>query len=234
MLKIESLPKDPAEALHIALVYAISQCRGENYVISELKQKNHPLANNLVVATIVILKLAQRLDSKEISRLIVRNSEIGEKERVSTLRAKLLQAQEAIIAYQLDAHLLDASDVKDFDVAELDAKDKDEIRGLMAKARQLVDLSEKLPVWKKRNVLHHIAKIESELHKEQSNFQAFLAAAADVSGLSKKFGEDVQPIADAIQTARTVTQRKIDGYEKLPMEEKPKQLPKPDGEVKRS
>lgn len=48
--------------------------------------------------------------------------------------------------------------------------------------------------------------------------------AYDASRLLRKFGEDAQPIAEAIETARTKTEKHVEGYAKIEADEKPKQI----------
>tara|TARA_R110000787_G_scaffold11003_11_gene36844 strand:- start:40065 stop:40526 length:462 start_codon:yes stop_codon:yes gene_type:complete len=137
-------------------------------------------------------------------------------------------ALNAVIAHQLDDHFIDQEAVELFGKAELDQDEKTEIRSLMAEARLLVDRSAKLSVTQRKNVLYHVSKIENELHKDKSNFQTFVAAAYDVSGILRRVGDDAQPLADAIQKARTITERKVEGRLEIGQDEEPKQLPKPD------
>ncbi|MDT8329359.1 MAG: hypothetical protein RQ750_18675, partial [Roseovarius sp.] len=75
--------------------------------------------------------------------------------------------------------------------------------------------------------IHKINLAENELFKETVGIQAFFAVAYQASRLVKTFGEDAKPLADAIETARTKTERHVEGYKQIAADKKPKQLPKP-------
>lgn len=98
----------------------------------------------------------------------------------------------------------------------------------MAQARALTNLSKTLSDGHKRRVIHRIALVENELYKELSRFGTFMAAAYEISGLARQFGSDVQPIAEAIEKARTITEKKVQGYQQIESDPKPKALPKPE------
>ena len=129
-----------------------------------------------------------------------------------------------IMAIQLDEHFISNEDAKLFDEAELTIEEKSEIRSLMAEARRLTELAKSLSPTQKRKLLHWISKVEDDLVREKTRFQTFVAAASIVFDLVKKAGNDVKPIAEAISEARTITERKVEGYRQIVDEEKPKQI----------
>ncbi|MFO7757899.1 MAG: hypothetical protein R6V26_05360 [Roseovarius sp.] len=212
-------------ALKYALTMAISNIGAGNAEIAALKRQNHPIFNKLFVSLTVARSCAKRLQDDELQDQVIRNLQFSDKDTLGNLRGRLEHAFNAVVASQLDDHFIDENAIELFDRAELNREEKFEIRELMAAARRAVDNSDELFERQKQKVLFHIAKIENELHKTKSTFQTFVAAASEVSDLIRKVGEDAQPIADAVQKARTITERKVKGYEQIAAEEKPKQLP---------
>lgn len=227
MLKLEDLPKEPVSALNAILVYMMSKTANGGAQIGKLKQSNHHLYSELLSGSLVAKSAASRIDDIEVAQSIKESLLLKDELNLQQYNSRLTQALSLVLALQFDDHFIDQESVEIFDRAELSQSEKQEIRSLMAEARKVVDSSETLFESQKKNVLFHIAKIENELHKSKSNFQAFLAAAYEMSGLVRQVGEDAQPIADAVEKARTITQKKVVGYAQLPQDEKPKQLPKP-------
>lgn len=227
MLNVAELPKDPIEACKVALTRMAAATRAGGARLDQLREGNHPVYNEIFILRMVVAKSVTRLENSEVQDLVRRNLEFAQGETLPSLNAKVELALQAIIAHELDAHFIDDEMESEFDHANLTNDEKAEIRALMAETRQLVDRSDTLPSWARRNVLYHVSKIENELHREQSRYQAFLAAAAQMSGLVKKVGEDAEPIAKRIQEARTITERKVDGLAQIEADEAPKRLPSP-------
>jgi len=146
---------------------------------------------------------------------------------LSSLRQKLEGVQDFILAMQFDQHFLDEASIQEFNSVELSKEEKQQIRELLAKARELTETANFLSDNHKRRILLRISEVENELFKEIAGFKAFIVAAAEVSGLVKKVGEDAAPLANAIQEARTITERKVEGYRRIEEAEKPKQLEGP-------
>lgn len=131
---------------------------------------------------------------------------------------------------EFEDHFLNEDEVTEFDKADLTECDKSTIRAHLATARKLTENADFLTEDHKKRVIYRIADVENELFKKVAGYKSFLAAAAETIGLVKKFGEDAKPLAEAIEQARTVTERKVEGYNRIEAEEKPKQLPKPETE----
>lgn len=227
MLNVTKLPKDPIEALKYSLSYGIDLTQGGTAKLIDLQKANHRVSNELVIIVSVVKGCAKRIIDDPIRELILQKVSFDEQITLKKISANLEEAINAVIAYQLDEHFLDDKAVQIFDDAVLDEDEKTKIRCLMAEARRCVDNSQTLAEWQRKGVLHHIAKIESELHKEKSKFDVFLAAAYSTSQLVKKFGEDAQPLAEAFQKALTITNRKVEGQILIERDEEPRQLPKP-------
>ncbi len=228
MIDIKDLPREPLLAAKYAIDHAISKIGDGKVAVLELKQKNHPLYNELFMALTIARESAKRISRDDLKEQIIRNVDLNERDILPKLRKNLEYAIGAILATEIDEHFINSDEIENFDRAELTDSEKNKIRMLMSEARRLVDLSNSLRDQQKRRVIYFISRIENELHKTKSTFHTFLAAAYEISGLVRQFGEDVQPIADAIEKAKTITEKKVEGYKQISQDERPKQLPKPD------
>lgn len=228
MIEFDKLPRNPVDALIEILNKCIGCAVKTNASYGDLRKSNHPIANDLFIGLTAARSAASRLDNPEAKEQILRNLELSDTHSLSSLKSRLEVALTTVVATQLDEHFLDPEAIELFDRAKLSADEKGEIRELLAKARRLADQSTTLQEFQRKKILHYIAKIEIELHKEKSTFQTFISAAYEVSGIAKQVGNDVQPIADAIQAAKTITERKIEGNIMIEREEIPKQLPSPE------
>ena len=228
MIKVTELPKDPIDAVVVAVGEAKEALRAfpSSTKVGQVRGSDSSRFNNVMLACVVAKKAAARVEDLDLKDIIIRACILDNDRTITELFSGFEFAIEAIITHKLDGHFLDYDDEVKFDQAELTLDEKAEIRELMTAARKLVDLSKQMKEWQRRKILHHISKIENELHKEISSFQAFVAAAGEISGLVKKVGEDAQPIAEAVQKARTITERKLEGTLLLEEEDKPKQITK--------
>ena len=224
MIEIKKLPKDPSQALSATLTKMLSLTNGKTSTIEGLKRKNHPLIDELIVAASVSRKIANRIPEEELRDLLIRNLSYTDDYTLEKVNSCVEMALHALHAFQIDQHFINEEDTELFDQAELSQDEKKKIRALMADARVLVDRTESLMEFQRKNVLFHIAKIENELHREKSHFQTFLAAAYQMSRLVKQVGEDAKPLAEAVEQARTITERKVQGQLQIEQEQRPKQL----------
>jgi hypothetical protein len=229
MIDIKALPKDPIDALTQTLTYCISEIPRSAAAIKTLKKGNHSIATDLILASMIVSKSAARINNPALFDLISRCVQLDDEDAIDTIIKNFETALNAVIVHQLDDHFIDEDAVALFDSAELNKSEKAEIRDLMASARHSVDRSTTLSEQQRKNVLYHVSKIENELHKEKSSFQTFVAAAYVVSGIFRRVGEDAQPIAEAIEKARTITEKKVEGQLAIGHEEEQKKLPKPNG-----
>lgn len=230
MVNISNLPRDPIQALEAVLTIMIGQYEGTQTPIHELRTGRHPLYMDLVTNSTIAKKSAARIHDDTVRELAMEFLEFSLEERLSDFAQRASKVLEAVIALRLDDHYFPLEEIVKYDVASLSRSEKEEIIQLMAEARVLTNNSTTLSNEHKRRVLHRIALVENELYKELSRFGAFMAAAYEVSGLVRQFGSDVQPIADAVEKARTITEKKVIGYQRIEAEPKPKALPKPDNE----
>jgi hypothetical protein len=227
MIDIKTLPKEPIDALTQTLSYCIAEIPRGSASFGTLKKGNHSIATDLILASMIIKKSAARLNDPVLVDLIYQCVQLNESFSVEKTIENFETALNAVIVHQLDDHFIDQDAVALFDSAELNKSEKGEIRELMASARQSVDRSATLSEKQRKNLLYHISKIENELHKEKSSLQTFVAAAYDVSGILKRVGEDAQPIAEAIEKARTITEKRVEGRLEIGRDEEQKKLPKP-------
>ncbi|EBA16498.1 DNA topoisomerase IV subunit B [Roseobacter sp. SK209-2-6] len=225
MFDLKALPRKPEDALSELLIAMLEVVPHTNEKIRELNYKQTSEIRLLARAAAIVI---QRIDDEDLQEIAKGNLEFEDQQSANEYREDIERVQESLYLSGFEKHFLDQDCISSFDQAKLSDSEKGKIRDLLSKARILTDEADFLSQDHKRRINHRISDVENELYKEISGFKAFLAAAADVSGLVKKFGEDAQPIAEAIETARTVTERKVDGYKKIAEQEKPKSLPKPD------
>lgn len=227
MINISELPREPLLALQRVVELTIMMLPLGDANLHTFKNQKHPLYLELMTAAKVAQQAASRINVEVDRGAILDYLTLQDSNTLHEIRSRYEKILELIIALQMDDHFFPPDDLISFDQARLDISDKDEIREYLARARTLTHASKVLPDEHKKRIIHRIAQVESELLKDVAGFRAFMAAAYDIAGLARQFGEDVQPIADAIEKARTVTEKKVTGYYQLPEPEKPKQLPSP-------
>ncbi|WP_319546854.1 hypothetical protein [Ruegeria conchae] len=226
MLNLSELPKEPIAALHKIIVYMMGKSGNGSAQIGKLKQTNHHLFSELLSSSLVAKSAASRVNDEAVRQSIQENLTLKDELSLQQYNAHLTRALSLVLALQFDDHFIDDDLDKEFDQAELSTSEKERIRELMYEARRIIDRATTLPGWARRKMLYHVSKIENELHREISRFQSFIAAASDVSDLVRKFGTDAQPLAEAISEARTITERKVEGYAQIEREAEPKRIPK--------
>lgn len=228
MVDISSLPKVPDEALTILIARLISVLpESEMGIVNYLG--NGTENSNALRTLIKLASIASaRISDNEIKSLTAEALQYDGKHSLNSVRLKLEGVQSLIFAMQFDQHFINTQDVKDFDSTQLDEGDKTDIRVQLAKARKLAEDAKYLSDDHKRRVIHRISQVENELFKEIVGFKAFIVAGYEASGLLKQFGKDAEPLADAIQKTRTITERKVEGYQRIEADEKPKQITGPD------
>jgi len=227
MMDIKNLPKDPIDALTQVLTHCITSTPRIDTSFGNLRNANHTISKKLILASMIANKSATRMNNPELVDLISKCVQLEDEYKIVKILENFETALNAVVVYRLDDHFIDQDAVDLFDSAELNKSEKSEIRDLMASARRSVDRSTTLSEKQRKNVLYHLSKIENELHKEKSSFQTFVAAAYDVSGILKRVGEDARPIAEAIEKARTITEKKVEGRLEIGRDEEQKKLPKP-------
>ena len=223
MINPQDLPRDPIEALRAILAVMIAKTSG-GATIKKLKATGHPLYTKLLIASLSAAKAASHIPDQSIRSQVIKLLALQEELTTDEYRNNIEDCLKLCIAMQFDDHFIDSEEAALFDEAELTDDEKNEIRNLMATARKLTQEADYLQNWQKRNIQFLIAKIENELVRDKTRYQAFLAAAAQMSGLVRTVGEDAQPLANAISEAKTITQRKVEGYKQIAAEEKPKQI----------
>ena len=229
MFELSEIPKNPSDALK-AIIAKLVATNGGNATIGDLKNKGHPLYSDLVIGTTAAMRTAERMSNRQVAETIVANLTLRDGDSIAQAKERFRTALELAVALDFDAHFIDGNSIQEFDQANVPAAERDEIRSFLERAKTLAAsadfLKDKEAVL--RSFIHKVNLAENELFKETVGIQAFFAAAYQASRLVKTFGEDAQPLADAIETARTKTERHVEGYKQIAAEEKPKQLPKPD------
>ena len=223
MIELSELPKDPLRALTVILQQMQQRTNGAA-TIESVRKRGNPIYTDLMVFSVSGIKAAQYIPDIPIQSQVISLLTLRDEITLDQYGEKLERCTALIMAIQLDEHFISNEDAKLFDEAELTIEEKSEIRSLMAEARRLTELAKSLSPTQKRKVLHWISKVEDELVREKTRFQTFVAAASIVFDLVKKAGNDVKPIAEAISEARTITERKVEGYRQIVDEEKPKQI----------
>ena len=227
MIKVTDLPREPNAAL-ISIIESINVVVGtSNSIILHLRQAKHPLFLEFKTAMIVAVQAAKRISDPQLREIALEYLEYGEAETLGNVSARLETLHGTFVSMDMDNHFLDANDVSDFDCANVDQDQREIIRAALSEARVQATGSNVLQGRQKRRICHYIAKAENELLKDKVGLQAFLAAAYEMSDLTNKFGNDVKPIAEAIEIARTTTQRNVEGYKQIEADEPPKRIEGP-------
>lgn len=192
--------------------------------MEQLLQKNHSSANRLTICNTIIRKSSRRILDLELRQLVERILDGDKARSLNSWAVDYDLILDAVIAYQLDDHFENQEDIQLFEHAVLDGNDKDKIRKLMVEARRATDKAETLREKQRRRVLYYISKIENELHKDTSNLAVFTSGWAEVNEMIAATGEALKPVAEALKTARTITQEKVEGHKQIEKEEEPKQI----------
>ncbi len=173
-------------------------------------------------------KTTVRLENRELGAIIQSLLTFGEEDDLSIVRQRLDEALNTLLASELDDHFIDEENVDQLDHAEVPTEEREEIRSYLGQARDAAAKDSFLSDKVRQRFLHRISLAENELFKEKVGIEAFFAVAYEGSRLLRKFGEDAKPMAEAIEKARTKTEKHVTGYDAIEMDEKPKQLPKPE------
>ena len=156
------------------------------------------------------------------SNLVIKGDDTTEK-----IRSRIERSLHSLVIYEMDAHFINEADNEEFELASVPKDEREKIRHHLDIAKNLASVAEFMSDAVRRSFLIKVSKAESELFKEKVGMQAVFAVAFDASRLLRKFGEDAQPIAEAIETARTKTEKHVEGYAKIEADEKPKQIEGP-------
>jgi len=228
MLDLKSLPKVPEEALSVLLIDLTALVPVSQNTLKSFWAARKESESNVKYLIKAANITAKRVEDKELREFAQNTLIINEAETLEEFGKRIEAVQNFLIAAQFDQHFLDEKSADDFDRVELTESEKASIRELLAKARRLTTDAQYLSAGQKRKVVYHISCVENELFKDISRFNAFIAAAHDVSSFVKQFGKDAKPLAEAIQTAKSIPESKLEGYKRIETEEKPKQITGPD------
>ncbi len=227
MIDIKSLPKVPSEALLQLVSKALEIVPATGGNLNDLRAKEKLKYDELVVTLSIARKVALRLEDETVRGISLENLEINENLGFIGVRAKFQSVIEGIATLEIDSHFIDEALVEEFDKASIPSEAREEIRSYLQKAKNLAASAGFLTDPVRRSFLHKVSLAENELFKEHVGFQAFLAAAYEAGRLLRVIGNDAKPLAEAVEKARTKTERHVHGYEQIAAEEKPKSLPKP-------
>jgi hypothetical protein len=228
MVDVSQLPRDPKDALVVVLRGMIASYASVSVPVEALKSDKHALYLDLLTNIAISKKCAGRLHDETLRSVALEYLNYNDTERLSVIAKRIAKLLEAVIALSLDDHFLPQLDVESYDQATLTTDERDQVRQFLSKARELTLRSKDLADGQKRRVCYRISQVENELYKEKSAFGTFMAAAYEVSALVRQIGGDVKPIAEAIEQAKTITEKKVTGYQQIEAEAEPKKLPKPD------
>ena len=231
MINLREIPKQPTEALKTLAIHLRDALPVEGKVPTTAWLGHRANGRDLKLLFKATEISARRCSSESLRSEAAALIPVQEGDSLNDTRKKLDQLLDAIYVEEFDDHFIDEEATIEFDRADLSGEDKAKIRDLLATARRLTENADFLSEDHKKRVIYRISDVENELFKEVAGYKAFLAAAAETIGLVKKFGEDAKPLAEAIEQARTVTERRVEGYQKIEAQEKPKQLPKPSEET---
>jgi hypothetical protein len=228
MIDLEALPKAPHDALNVLCAEAIALTPRQKVPYLAWIDSDVRKATELRLILKVIRIVAARVNDEVIKSTAERATRLTEETRLTLIVSGLEALQDAIYVFKLGAHFLGVQEVEEVDLATLPEEERKKIHLLLNEARKLTVDADFLTDSHKRRLLYRISKAEAELFKEKAGLEAFLAAAAEISGVMKKVGEDAEPISKRIQEARTITERHVHEYAQIGKDEAPKQLPKPD------
>lgn len=230
MIDVKQLPKKPIEAFKTIIVYLKDSVPGHAEVETQAWLNRNPKGRDLKLLFKAAEVAARRIPDPSILEAAEALLPVLEDDKLFQTHKKLDLILDTVYVSEFEDHFLNEDEVTEFDKADLTECDKSTIRAHLATARKLTENADFLTEDHKKRVIYRIADVENELFKKVAGYKSFLAAAAETIGLVKKFGEDAKPLAEAIEQARTVTERKVEGYNRIEAEEKPKQLPKPETE----
>ncbi len=227
-MKLEEISRNPIEALEAILLELESVANSWSGDLEDLSKRSKDRYSQIQFCLAAAKRAASYLTDEGLKNTILSNLEFSENPQVPSIARSARICQEGIYIEKLDKHFEDADESDEFNISVLTQDEKAEIRELFASARKMTMEAKEIPDQRKRRIIHFIHKAENELAKDKSTFSYFMAAAYEVSDLTRKFGNDVQPIAEAVEKARTITEKKVTGSAPaIESEKKPKALPSP-------
>lgn len=229
MLDITSLPKVPKDALLVVLNIIADKLEPLEK-IKLLNDYNDHFVDELGMDYKIANWCMQKCEQNDLTEFAAEKLRFERNKLISNAVTEI----KAIINYlslkSLDDHLLSQAEIQKYDRANLSKDEKLEISTHLQAARSYAFNADFLSKSQKKNILYYINRAESELLKEETSFQSFLAAAYMSSSLLNRVGEDAKPLAEAIQIATSKTEASVEGQRKIAAEEKPKQLERPKNE----
>lgn len=224
MRDLKSLPKVPEQALALLLRDLLEKIPSESKAFDTYSR--NAIADWKIIAKAGLVA-ARRCSDQDVRSLAEDCLQIVGTEQSRHYVATVERLLELTLASEFDDHFLDEEAIQKFDEANLSTSDIAQIQGYLATARVLAQTADYLSDEHKKRIIFRISKVENELYRPKAGFQAFLAAAAESAGLVEKYGNAAKPLAEAIQMARTTTERKVEGYAAIESEPKPKQIEGP-------
>ena len=199
----------------------------KNASVGQYQQSHRRSYDQLIILLNAARQVARRLKDDEILEVASGNLVIKGDDTTEKIRSRIEMCLDALVIYEMDAHFINEADNEEFEIAIVPNDEKEQIRYHLNFARDLASVADFLTDPVRRSFLLKISKAESELFKEKVGMQAFFAAAYEGSRLLRRFGEDAQPLADAVEKARTKTELHVEGSVMLEVDEKPKQIEGP-------
>jgi hypothetical protein len=227
MIEIDRLPKEPIKALKATLTYLIGRVPATDLTYQQMKDQNHPAYQDFIVASSVANAASKRLHNDDLLGVIETCLSPKATQTGKILKVSVERALSAVLAFEMSNHFLNAEDIKEFDEANVPEAERESIRASLNEARNLAARAVFLSDPVRRSFLHKISLAENELFKEKVGIQAFFSVAYEGSRLLNRYGEDAKPLAEAVEKARTSTEKHVSGYQAIEKEDPPKQIEGP-------
>jgi hypothetical protein len=232
LIKIENLSKIPENAIVEIVCDALEKTPSSPTVsFATWTSKNVARASIIKTQLTLAKNISRKVSDREMGGILQKCLNFDENLSLDAFRAQMSTSIEICTVASIDSHFVDLDLEDEFDNADLTQVERDKIQNLLNETRELTNSSAVLKNDHKRRILYRIGLVERELFKEKVGLQSFLAAIEEISSVGKKVGDDLGPIAKRVQEMRTITERKISGYDQIGMDEPPKQIEDKSGET---
>lgn len=226
-MDFRNLPRDPSLALTILFEDSIKIIGNTNATYEALQKTSHPTYLNLRSRFSAIKAAALKLGDPNLSPDIIGCLDFQPSIDVQSLKARFEIGLDLAASARLTDHFSrDEDEILNF--VEIPEDEREIIRGHLSNAREIAARATFLSDPVRRSFLSNLSKAENELFKSEVGFDRFLVIAGQVSGILRKVGDDAKPLAEAVEQARTKTEKHVTEQRLLTEEEKPKLLSGPE------
>ena len=224
MINFDKLPKEPILAFRSILSDALAHLPARNTQISEFAKANARNFESLIIHLKAARAIAPRVGDSDLTKMSNEKLKSDISETSDVLRERIYDVLNTSFVLDMDRHFFSSDDVALFDEAIIPQNEREDIRAALRTASDLAAKANFMSDPLRRSFLHLVAKAENELFKEKVGIQAFFAVAYEASRFVKQFGQDAKPLAEAIENARTKTERRVEATQLIAEAEKPKQI----------